>query len=54
MVTLVLNQKSTSQLESQIPKCQSIKLGILIFSSGTKVVIFYFHYSPWNTFNKII
>jgi len=29
-------------------------LGILIFGSGTKVTIFYFHFSPCDTFNRII
>jgi len=29
-------------------------LGILIFGSGTKVTIFYFHFSPQDTLNKII
>jgi len=30
------------------------KLGILIFGSGTKVTIFYFHFSPFDTLNRII
>ena len=29
-------------------------LGILIFGLGTKVTIFYFHFSPFDTFNRII
>jgi len=29
-------------------------LEILIFSSGTKVTIFYFHFSPCDTINRII
>jgi len=30
------------------------KLGILIFGSGTKVIIFYFHFSLCDTLNRII
>ena len=30
------------------------KLGIFIFGSGTKVTIFYFHFSPCDTLNRII
>jgi len=29
------------------------KLGILIFGSGTKVTIFYFHFSPYDTQNYL-
>jgi len=30
------------------------KFGILIFGSGSKVTIFYFHFSPCDTLNRII
>jgi len=30
------------------------KLGVLIFVSGTKVTIFYFHFSSCDTLNRII
>jgi len=30
------------------------KLGILIFGLGIKVAIFYFHFSPYDTLNRII
>jgi len=30
------------------------KLGILIFGSGAKVTIFYFHFNPFDTLNRII